>query len=165
VLQPVLQCLSGAGSTFTLNAPIGSGRGARQNWDARRRQTPKSSCAGAKPRPRLRPGWALVRVRLAGICNTDIEILRGYHNFVGTLGHEFVGDVVGVADARDKDWIGRRVVGEINLTCAGWGFAILARGSCAGIAAGEFQCTAGAAASWEFWAMTAPSRNSWRCRS
>src|SRR6267378_3606506 len=75
-----------------------------------------------KPQPRLRPGWALVRVRLAGICNTDIEILRGYHNFEGTLGHEFVGDVVGVASARDKDWVGRRVVGEINLACAGLGF-------------------------------------------
>ena len=75
-----------------------------------------------KPQPRLRPGWALVRVRLAGICNTDIEILRGYHNFHGTLGHEFVGDVVGVASARDKSWIGRRVVGEINLACAGLGF-------------------------------------------
>src|SRR6266446_693302 len=75
-----------------------------------------------KPKPRLRPGWALVRVRFAGVCNTDIEILRGYHNFEGTLGHEFVGDVVGVADARDKDWIGRRVVGEINLACAGLGF-------------------------------------------
>jgi alcohol dehydrogenase len=74
-----------------------------------------------KPQPRLRPGWALVRVRLAGICNTDIEILRGYHNFLGTLGHEFVGDVVGVASAKDKDWIGRRVVGEINLACAGLG--------------------------------------------
>jgi alcohol dehydrogenase len=74
-----------------------------------------------KPRPRLRPGWALVRVRLAGICNTDIEILRGYHNFQGTLGHEFVGDVVGVAGAKDRDWIGRRVVGEINLACAGLG--------------------------------------------
>src|SRR6202171_6208060 len=74
-----------------------------------------------KPQPRLRPGWALVRVRLAGICNTDIEILRGYHNFHGTLGHEFVGDVVGVASARDKSWIGRRVVGEINLECAGLG--------------------------------------------
>ena len=34
-----------------------------------------------KPLPRLRPGWALVRVRLAGICNTDVEILRGYHTF------------------------------------------------------------------------------------
>jgi alcohol dehydrogenase len=75
-----------------------------------------------KTLPRLRPGWALVRVRLAGICNTDIEILRGYHNFQGTLGHEFVGDVVRVASAKDRAWIGRRVVGEINLACAGLGF-------------------------------------------
>jgi alcohol dehydrogenase len=76
-----------------------------------------------KPQPRLRPRWALVRVRLAGICNTDIEILRGYHDFHGTLGHEFVGEVVDVAGARDKNWIGRRVVGEINLACAGLGLA------------------------------------------
>src|ERR1700692_4155193 len=75
-----------------------------------------------KPRPRLKPGWALVRVRLAGICNTDIEILRGYHNFHGTLGHEFVGEVVRVANAKDESWMGRRVVGEINLACAGLGF-------------------------------------------
>ena len=75
-----------------------------------------------KPFPRLRPGWALIRVRLAGICNTDIEILRGYHNFQGTLGHEFVGDVVRVASEKDRHWIGRRVVGEINLACAGLGF-------------------------------------------
>jgi alcohol dehydrogenase len=74
------------------------------------------------PVPRLRPGWALVRVRLAGICNTDIEILRGYHNFHGTLGHEFVGEVVRVASAKDRNWIGRRVVGEINLACKGLGF-------------------------------------------
>jgi alcohol dehydrogenase len=74
-----------------------------------------------KPLPRLDPGWALVRVRLAGICNTDIEILRGYHNFHGTLGHEFVGDVMRVASAKDKSWIGRRVVGEINIGCAGLG--------------------------------------------
>ena len=122
VLQPVLQCLPGAGSTFSLNAPIGSKRGAGQNLNARRRHTSKTSRGGTKAQPRLRPGWALVRVRLAGICNTDIEILRGYHNFHGTLGHEFVGDVVGVASARDKSWIGRRVVGEINLACAGLGF-------------------------------------------
>jgi alcohol dehydrogenase len=75
-----------------------------------------------KPLPRLRSGWALVRVRLAGICNTDIEILRGYHNFHGTLGHEFVGDVVRVASAKDRGWVGRRVVGEINLACASLGF-------------------------------------------
>ena len=74
-----------------------------------------------KPLPRLRPGWALVRVRLAGICNTDIEILRGYHNFHGTLGHEFVGEVVRVASTKDRGWVGRRVVGEINLACAGLG--------------------------------------------
>ena len=81
------------------------------------------------PLPRLRPGWALVRVRLAGICNTDLEILRGYHNFRGIPGHEFVGEVVRCVPSRrgsrkDADrWIGRRVVGEINVTCRGLGFA------------------------------------------
>ena len=49
--------------------------------------------SATKPVPKLRPRWALVRVRLAGICNTDVEILRGYHNFRGTPGHEFVGEV------------------------------------------------------------------------
>jgi alcohol dehydrogenase len=75
-----------------------------------------------KALPRLRPGWALVRVRLAGICNTDVEILRGYHDFSGTLGHEFVGDVVRVANVKDRAWLRRRVAGEINLACAGLGF-------------------------------------------
>jgi threonine dehydrogenase-like Zn-dependent dehydrogenase len=75
-----------------------------------------------KPILRLKPGWALIRVCLAGICNTDIEILKGYHNFQGTLGHEFVGEVVRVASAKDARWIGRRVVGEINLSCSGLGF-------------------------------------------
>ena len=90
--------------------------------DACRRHTSKSHAVIQKPLPRLRPGWALIRVRLAGICNTDIEILRGYHNFHGTLGHEFVGEVVRVASAKDRAWVGRRVVGEINLACAGLGF-------------------------------------------
>src|SRR6202022_5114045 len=80
-----------------------------------------------KPLPRLRPGWALIRLRLAGICNTDIEIQRGYHNFHGTLGHEFVGDVVRVASAKDKNWVGRRVVGEINIACEGLGFRQVGR--------------------------------------
>src|SRR5690242_15600797 len=75
-----------------------------------------------KTLPRLKPGWALIRVRLAGICNTDIEILRGYHSFQGTLGHEFVGEVVRVASARDKTWVGLRVVGEINTACASLDF-------------------------------------------
>jgi alcohol dehydrogenase len=75
--------------------------------------------------PKLRDGWALVRVRLAGICNTDIEILRGYHDFHGALGHEFVGDVVdvrGVSRAMKNKWVGRRVVGEINIACRALGF-------------------------------------------
>ena len=77
-----------------------------------------------KPRPRLRPGWALVRVRLAGICNTDVEILRGYHNFRGAPGHEFVGEVVNLAGSstQEKRWLGRRVVGEINISCNALGF-------------------------------------------
>jgi threonine dehydrogenase-like Zn-dependent dehydrogenase len=78
-----------------------------------------------KPMPRLRPGWALVRVRLAGICNTDMEILRGYHAFRGTPGHEFVGgvvDVAGVSRAARKRWVGKRVAGEINVSCVAYGF-------------------------------------------
>ncbi len=78
-----------------------------------------------KPQPNLWPGWALVRVRLAGICNTDVEILRGYHNFRGTPGHEFVGEVAemkGVSNATKKKSLGRRVCGEINVSCSAYGF-------------------------------------------
>lgn len=57
---------------------------------------------------------ALVRVLLSGICNTDLEIARGYAGFKGTIGHEFVGIV---EEAADKAWIGQRVVGEINAGC------------------------------------------------
>jgi threonine dehydrogenase-like Zn-dependent dehydrogenase len=81
--------------------------------------------ARKKPVPKLQPGWALVRVRLAGICNTDVEILRGYHRFRGTPGHEFVGevtDVQGVPGATKKKWLGRRVCGEINVSCSAYGF-------------------------------------------
>ncbi len=78
-----------------------------------------------RPVPKVRPRWALVRVRLAGICNTDVGILGGYHNFRGTPGHEFVGEVVEVrgGSKREQDrWIGRRVVGEINVTCQAYGY-------------------------------------------
>jgi threonine dehydrogenase-like Zn-dependent dehydrogenase len=57
---------------------------------------------------------ALVRVSLSGICNTDLEIARGYAGFKGTIGHEFVGVV---AESRDKSLVGQRVVGEINAGC------------------------------------------------
>lgn len=75
-----------------------------------------------KPVPKLRPGWALVRVLLAGICNTDVEILRGYHGFRGTPGHEFVGQVGEVAGvSARKRWMGQRVCGEINISCSAYG--------------------------------------------
>ncbi len=67
----------------------------------------------------------MVRVRMAGICNTDVEILRGYHNFRGTPGHEFVGEVVAlhaVSPKLNKRWIGKRVAGEINISCSGLGY-------------------------------------------
>ncbi len=76
-----------------------------------------------RPLPTLRARWALVRVRMAGICNTDIEILRGYHDFRGTPGHEFAGEVAEVrgVSRRERDrWLGRRVVGEINVTCSAY---------------------------------------------
>ena len=81
--------------------------------------------AVSKPLPKLRRGWALVRVRMAGICNTDVEILRGYHNFRGTPGHEFVGEVAevaGVDAATRKKWLGKRVAGEINVACSAYGY-------------------------------------------
>ncbi|MGB2669415.1 MAG: alcohol dehydrogenase catalytic domain-containing protein [Candidatus Acidiferrum sp.] len=72
-------------------------------------------------------GWALIRVQLAGICNTDVEILRGYHAFRGTPGHEFVGEVAevhGVSASLKKKWLGRRVVGEINVSCSAYGYRL-----------------------------------------
>src|SRR5215813_10183894 len=78
-----------------------------------------------KEMPTLRPGWARIRVRLAGICNTDIEILRGYHAFRGTPGHEFVGEVAevaGVSGETKKHWLGKRVAGEINASCSAYGY-------------------------------------------
>lgn len=66
------------------------------------------------PQPKPSPDEALVRVLLAGICNTDLEIIKGYMGFRGVLGHEFVGIVV---EAPDAGIVGKRVVGEINAWC------------------------------------------------
>jgi threonine dehydrogenase-like Zn-dependent dehydrogenase len=65
-------------------------------------------------RPRRPAEFALIRLLYGGICNTDIELQRGYYGFRGTPGHEFVGEVV---EADDQSWVGQRVVGEINLAC------------------------------------------------
>ena len=69
-----------------------------------------------RPKPAPPPGEARIRTILASICNTDLEVVRGYAGFHGVLAHEFVG----VVDwAEDRSWIGRRVVGEINAGCGG----------------------------------------------
>jgi len=77
-----------------------------------------------RPKPKPPKGWALIRVRLAGICNTDVEILRGYHAFRGVPGHEFVGEVADVhgSTAEKRKWMGRRVCGEINVSCSAYGY-------------------------------------------
>jgi threonine dehydrogenase-like Zn-dependent dehydrogenase len=66
------------------------------------------------PLPRRPQGFALIRLMCAGICNTDLELLRGYYGFSGIPGHEFVGEVISAGTPR---LMGRRVAGEINLAC------------------------------------------------
>jgi len=66
-----------------------------------------------RPRPVPAADEVLIRMRLGGICNTDLELLRGYKSFSGVLGHEFVGEVV----EGPGEWMGRRVVGAINVSC------------------------------------------------
>src|SRR3954451_21310452 len=67
------------------------------------------------PDPPAAAGDTLLRVRQAGVCATDLEIVKGYMGFRGVLGHEFVADVV--SSTADKDLVGRRVAGEINVVC------------------------------------------------
>jgi alcohol dehydrogenase len=69
---------------------------------------------GEVPQPDRPEGFALIRVLVAGICNTDLELQRGYYGFSGTPGHEFVGEVVA---ADSSHLIGKLVAGEINLAC------------------------------------------------
>ncbi len=70
-----------------------------------------------------KPGEALVKARLSGVCGTDLEMVKGYYPFTGIPGHEFVGEVVGIPEGLqngeilESSWIGKRVVGEINASC------------------------------------------------
>src|SRR3977135_1263894 len=64
--------------------------------------------------PERPEGFALIRLLTGGICNTDLELQRGYYGFTGTPGHEFVAEVV---EADTRELAGKRVVGEINLAC------------------------------------------------
>jgi alcohol dehydrogenase len=104
-------------------------------------------------RPAPRKGFARVRVLLSGICNTDLELLRGYHRFAGIPGHEFVGIVDAPASS---PLLGRRVVGEINLGCGRCARCAegLAR-HCATRAVLGIRGHAGAHAEW----LTLPERN------
>lgn len=65
------------------------------------------------PQPQ-KPNEVLVKIRKAGICSTDLELVKGYYPYTGVLGHEFVGEVV---RADDTSWIGQHVVGDINAVC------------------------------------------------
>ena len=69
--------------------------------------------------PHRPPGFALLRLIAGGICNTDLELQRGYYGFSGIPGHEFVAEVM---EADNASLVGERVVGEINLNCGhcGW---------------------------------------------
>jgi threonine dehydrogenase-like Zn-dependent dehydrogenase len=66
-----------------------------------------------RPPPTPAPGWATVRVTRAGVCNTDLEIVKGYMDFRGVLGHE----LVGVVEDGPAEWRNKRVVVEINFAC------------------------------------------------
>jgi len=77
-------------------------------WDGK-----AARVAADRAAPASAEGVALVRVGLAGICDTDLQITRGYMNFRGVLGHEFVG----VVAEGPPEWAGKRVAAEINFAC------------------------------------------------
>lgn len=77
------------------------------------------------PEPEPLAGEARVKVRLAGICGTDLELVRGYYPFSGIPGHEFVGEIVLAPDQPDR--VGQRVVGEINATCGSCRYCLAAQ--------------------------------------
>lgn len=66
------------------------------------------------PMPEIPQGWAQIRVQTAGICKTDMEIIKGYKGFRGILGHEFIGVV---ETCEEPGWSGKQVAGEINAAC------------------------------------------------
>src|SRR5271165_6833986 len=77
------------------------------------------------PKPERPEGFALIRLLQAGICNTDLELQRGYYGFSGIPGHEFVGQVVA---GDSSELAGQRVVGEINLACGKCAFCAVSLG-------------------------------------
>lgn len=82
--------------------------------DSKSQDHPQIRLAADYVTPEPPPGEVRIRTILAGICNTDLEVVRGYADLRGVLGHEFVGIV---DQAEDPAWVGRRVVGDINASC------------------------------------------------
>jgi len=72
------------------------------------------------PKPVAKANEALIRLKLAGICATDLELAKGYAGFYGIIGHEFVGVVEAVNQTRHAHWLNQRVVGSINIGCHEW---------------------------------------------
>jgi alcohol dehydrogenase len=77
------------------------------------------------PPPVRASGEALVRVRVSGVCDTDLQLARGYMAFAGVPGHELVGEVIAADDA---SWLGKRVVADINAGCGTCADCLLGRG-------------------------------------
>lgn len=69
------------------------------------------------PKPKAQANEALIKIKLSGICSTDLEIVKGYAGFKGVLGHEFVGIVESTGSIMHRHWLGKRVVGSINIGC------------------------------------------------
>ncbi len=91
----------------------------------------KDSClqmAAHYPKPEPGENEALIRVTMAGICGTDLEIMEGYKGFTGILGHEFCGVIEKVGEGADPESDklspGMRVVGEINCGCGNCGYCL-----------------------------------------
>src|SRR4051812_7358702 len=75
---------------------------------------PSPRVTSTHPAPERLAGEALIAVRTSGVCDTDLQLARGYMGFTGVPGHELVGKVIA---ADDPKWIGKRVVADINAGC------------------------------------------------
>ena len=78
---------------------------------------------GEYPAPAPKEGEALIKIKMAGICNTDLEIIKGYMDFRGVLGHEFVG-IIEKVNGSAQHLIGKRVTGDINCACGVCGYCL-----------------------------------------
>jgi threonine dehydrogenase-like Zn-dependent dehydrogenase len=114
--EPVYLCYEKSRQGFQKNMVDSSMKRQQNRKTAMNAVVRKSgmTLVGQVPKPVPAEDEALIKILKAGICSTDLEIIEGYMDFEGILGHEFVGLV---AQSSDETWIGKRVVGEINIPC------------------------------------------------